>query len=206
MRRSKQTVAWLLPVVVLAATGCATKKYVRTEVAATEERAAERIEVMQSQIENAEIQLAEHDERMDEISETARDALERAVAAGKLAEGKFLFERVLSDDLVRFGFDKADLNGNAKGALDTLASDLVSRGENVFVEIQGHTDAVGPENYNLRLGEERAEAVRRYLNQEHGLPLHRMSVISYGESAPVADNGSREDRARNRRVALVVLK
>jgi outer membrane protein OmpA-like peptidoglycan-associated protein len=47
--------------------------------------------------------------------------------------------------------------------------------------------------------------VRRYLNLEHGIPLHRMSVISYGEAAPVADNDSKEGRAQNRRVALVVL-
>ncbi|HVR30200.1 MAG TPA: OmpA family protein, partial [Thermoanaerobaculia bacterium] len=63
----------------------------------------------------------------------------------------------------------------------------------------------GPEDYNLMLGEQRAESVRRYLNMEHGIPLHRMSVISYGETAPVVDNDSREARAQNRRVALVVL-
>ena len=57
----------------------------------------------------------------------------------------------------------------------------------------------------IDLGEQRAEAVRLYLNAQHGLPLHRMSLISYGESAPVADNGTHQERALNRRVALVVL-
>ena len=90
--------------------------------------------------------------------------------------------------------------------LDEFANELKDRNENVFVEIQGHTDSVGSEDYNLRLGHLRAETVRRYLNAEHGLALHRMSVISYGESVPVADNGTREDRALNRRVSLVVLK
>ena len=56
------------------------------------------------------------------------------------------------------------------------------------------------------VGEKRAEAVRRYLSRAHKLPLHRMSVISYGESAPIADNATREGRGQNRRVSLVVLK
>ena len=47
--------------------------------------------------------------------------------------------------------------------------------------------------------------MRRYLNQKHGFPLHRINVISYGETAAVADNSTREGRAQNRRVALVVL-
>ena len=141
-----------LSALVVLVAGCATKKYVKSEVGATEERAAERIEVMQSQIENAEIKLAEHDEQLEGLSNTAREALDRAIAAGKLAEGKFLFERVLSDDLVRFGFDEAGLSGEAKSALDGVAADLISEGGDVYVEVQGHTDSVGTEDYNLALG------------------------------------------------------
>jgi outer membrane protein OmpA-like peptidoglycan-associated protein len=64
---------------------------------------------------------------------------------------------------------------------------------------------VGSETYNEELGLLRAESVRRYLNQKHGFPLHRINVISYGESAAIADNTSRDGRSQNRRVALVVL-
>ena len=53
---------------------------------------------------------------------------------------------------------------------------------------------------------QRADAVRRYLSQEHKFPLHRINVISYGKTAPVADNKTREGRSQNRRVALVVLR
>ena len=71
--------------------------------------------------------------------------------------------------------------------LDNLAARLKSDNRNVFLEIEGHTDSSGPEGYNLVLGQRRAEAVRRYLNGNHSIPLHRMSVITYGESRPSAD-------------------
>ena len=145
------------------------------------------------------------DARIGEASGTAQEALERAMAAGKLAEGKFLYETVLSDDRVRFEFNRAELSPEAEMALDEFAAGVKAENANVFIEIQGHTDSTGPEDWNLRLGEMRAESVRRYLSQSHGMPLHRMSVISYGETAPIADNSTPEGRSRNRRVSLIVL-
>ena len=185
----------------LLATGCATKKYVEGEVGAVHTR----VDTVEGQVEKNQTTIAEHDRRIGEASRTAQEALQRAQEAGKLAEGKLLYETVLSDDKVRFGFDKSELSDEAKAALDQFAAPLVSSNENVYVEIQGHTDSVGTDQYNYELGLERAEAVRRYLNRQHGIPLHRMSVISYGETASVSDNGTREGRAQNRRVVLVVL-
>lgn len=193
----------------LATTGCATKKYVRgeadTRVDAVEARVGERIEDVESQVEANQDRLASQEEEIQELSSTAREALDRAIAAGKLAEGKLLYERILSDADVEFAFDEAELGPEARESLDAFAEELKRQDDDLFLEIQGHTDATGTEEYNLRLGEERAEAVRRYLSLEHEIPLHRMSVISYGESSPLADNGTREGRARNRRVGLVVL-
>jgi len=185
---------------------CATRGYVRTEVDQAEDRNVERIDLMKSQIEETQTEVAAQKEQLAGVSGTAREALDRAIAAGKLAEGKLLYEKVLNTDKLRFGFDKADLSPDAKAELDVFSQELVLRNENVFIEIQGHTDATGSAEYNLRLGENRAEAVRRYLSGQHDIPLHRMSVISYGESAPIADNSSREERGKNRRVTLVVLK
>ncbi len=210
MKPPRRSLALLLAVSTLAALGCATKKYVKKqvgeEVSGSEARSAERFRDVEARLEENQTRLGEQDEKMGELSQTARDALERAIAAGKLAEGKFLYETVLSDDKVRFGFDQADLSGEAKAALDDFAAGLKLENANVYVEVQGHTDSVGSDEYNLRLGERRAESVRRYLNLQHGLPLHRMSVISYGESVPAADNATRDGRALNRRVVLVVLK
>jgi outer membrane protein OmpA-like peptidoglycan-associated protein len=111
---------------------------------------------------------------------------------------------VLSDDKVKFGFDKAELSAEAKSALDAFADKLKADNKNVYVEVQGHTDNVGSEEYNFQLGEKRAEATRRYLSMK-GVPLNRLSTISYGEAEPVADNSTRDGRNQNRRVVLVVL-
>lgn len=197
----------IVPTVLLSA-GCATKKYVQGEVGAVHTR----VDSVEGQVEETQERLKDHDKRINTAQETAagasktaQEALQRAIEAGKLAEGKLVFESVLTDDKVRFSFDKAELSDAGRTALDEFAAKLKGENKNVYVEIQGHTDGVGSEEYNYDLGEERAEAVRRYLNQQHGLPLHKMSVISYGETAPIADNNNREGRAQNRRVVLVVL-
>ena len=196
----------LILAVALAASGCATKKYVKQEVEAAEARTGERVSGVETQVEESQRQIREQGEEIQGVSRTAQEALDRAIAAGKLAEGKLLYETVLTDEKVKFGFDKSALSDDAKAALDEFADGLKTENEGVFIEIQGHTDAVGSEDYNTRLGEQRAGAVRRYLSLQHSLPLHRISIISYGEAAPISDNGSREGRAQNRRVALVVLK
>jgi peptidoglycan-associated lipoprotein len=207
-----RTRAWIVAaslIVVLAGTsGCATKKYVKQETGTV----STRVDEVQGQVEQAQTRLNTHDrtlstheQKIGDISKTAQEALTRAQEAGKLAEGKFLYETVLTDDKVKFGFDTSDLSPEAQAAIDTFAEQLKSQNKNVYIEIQGHTDNVGSDKYNEELGLLRAEAVRRYLNQKHGFPLHRINVISYGEAAPVADNGNRPGRSQNRRVALVVL-
>jgi len=199
-----------------ALTGCATKKYVQEQTGTVNTR----VDQVQGQVEQAQTKLTDHDQRlathdqtlqsheqqMGQISKTAQDALDRAQAAGKLAEGKLLYETVLTDDKVKFGSGKKVLSKEAKAALDEFANQIKSENQAVYIEIQGHTDNVGSKQYNEALGEKRAEAVRIYLNQEHKFPLHRINVISYGETEPVADNHTRAGRSQNRRVALVVLR
>jgi outer membrane protein OmpA-like peptidoglycan-associated protein len=73
------------------------------------------------------------------------------------------------------------------------------------VEIEGHTDSAGPAAYNEQLGLARAEAVKRYLYEQHQVPLHKMNAISFGEEKPVMDNKTRENRSQNRRVVIKVL-
>ncbi len=200
MRSKLYSVAFGL-ILVFAFTGCATKKYVQKETGAV----GTRVDEVQGQVEEAQTRLNTHDQQIGETSRTAQEALKRAQDAGKLAEGKFLYETVLTDEKVKFGFDTSDLSPEAKAAVDQFAEQIATENKNVYVEIQGHTDSVGSDKYNEELGLLRAEAVRRYLSQAHKFPLHRINIISYGENAPVSDNSSREGRSQNRRVALVVL-
>jgi peptidoglycan-associated lipoprotein len=200
--RNKLWFIALALIVALSATGCATKKYVRQETGAV----GTRVDSVQGQVEEAQTRLDTHEKQIGETSKTAQEALQRAMEAGKLAEGKLLYETVLTDEKVKFGFDTSDLSPEAKAAVDEFAAKLKAENQGVYIEIQGHTDSVGSEKYNEELGLLRAEAVRRYLSQQHQFPLHRINVISYGETAAVADNSTREGRSQNRRVALVVLK
>lgn len=163
----------------LTASGCASHKFVREQVGVV-------------------------DTRVTGVEGTAGEALARANAAHKLAEGKFLYELVLSDDSVKFPTDHYALSPEAEARLGELAQRLKSENRNVYLEIQGHTDSVGDEGHNQELGEARAEAVRRYLSQQ-GIALNRMATISYGEDSPVASNDTPEGRSQNRRVAIIVL-
>jgi outer membrane protein OmpA-like peptidoglycan-associated protein len=184
--------------------GCATKRFVGEEVSKSSAAAEKRISEVQSQVEMAQSRVREHDTKLAELDKTTRDALERAEAAGKLAEGKFVYSLVLSDDAVKFPINRHELSKDAQAKLTEFAERLKSENKNVYLEIQGHTDSSGPDMYNLELGEARAEAVRRYLSKQ-GIALNRMSTISYGEEEPVTKNTSRKGRAQNRRVAVIVL-
>src|ERR1700722_7850448 len=173
--------------------GCATKDYVNEHVAAVDTK----VQATQSQVDQQQTHLSQ-------LDQSTKDALDRATAAGKLAEGKFLYSMVLSDDSVKFPVDSSKLSPEAQQRLSDFADKLKNDNRNVYLEIQGHTDSKGTDPANQRLGEERAEAVRLFMNQ-HGVPLNRMATISYGKADPVADNKTRAGRAQNRRVVLVVM-
>ena len=212
MRKQLLGVFVVVLVVALSVSGCATKTYVQEEVAkatqATDAKIGEvqnQVEANQQDISNLKKSDAEQNEKIAMLSDTAKEALARAQEAGKLAKGKFLFEQTLTDNDVKFGFDKHALSDAAKAALDAFAAKVKAENKNVYIEIQGHTDSVGSEEYNLKLGQQRADAVLRYLSMQHGFPLFRMNATSYGEYKPVADNKTREGREQNRRVTLVVL-
>jgi outer membrane protein OmpA-like peptidoglycan-associated protein len=177
----------ILPAAILATlTGCATRTYVDESIA--------RLEARQNN----------HEEQISELTASSSQALERANDAGVLARGKFLYSVVLTDDGVTFGSDDTALTPQGEQRLAALADRLKSENQNVYLEIQGHTDATGPVDYNERLGLQRAESVRRYLHTQ-GVAMNRMATISYGEEMPAAPNETAEGRANNRRVAIVVL-
>ena len=170
----------------LSVSGCATKGYVNDQVG-----------VVNTRVDGTETKLAE-------VDRTSQEALKRATDAGKLAEGKFLYSVVLSDDSVKFPLNRYELSPEAEQRLADFASKLKGDNKNVYLEIQGFTDATGDPKYNESLAGERAETVRKFLSKQ-GVPLNRMATISYGEDDPVAPNDNPDGRAQNRRVVIQVL-
>jgi peptidoglycan-associated lipoprotein len=190
---SKLMIAGVAVTAALSLSACATKDYVNTHVAA-----------VQTQVDSLQGQQHDQGAQLAQLDQTSRDALQRAEAAGKLAEGKFMYQMVLSDDSMKFPLSSAQLSPEAQTRLMDFVQKLKADNKNVYLEIQGYTDNTGSPDANLRLGQERAEAVRRFMSLQ-GVALNRMSTISYGDGQPTAPNSTRVGRAQNRRVVLVVL-
>ena len=206
----KRTIKILsLGILTVAMVGCATNKSVDEKIAAkvaeSEAKSNTKIESVAGQVETVQQHQKEQDATIASLSQEAKDALKRATDAGVLAKGKVAFQQTFGEDRVKFKLNKYELDDTAKAALDEFATKVKGLTDQYYIEIQGHTDDTGGKRYNEDLGERRAEAVRRYLSRSAGLPLMRMSTISYGDTLPVAPNKTRAGRAQNRRVVIVVL-
>lgn len=113
-------------------------------------------------------------------------------------------DRIELMDKVYFGYDSARIEPSSLPVLDEVAAVLLARPELGRVEIGGHTDADGPEGYNLHLSQLRVEAVRAYLISR-GVPAERLVARGYGESAPIDTNLTERGRSHNRRVDFLLL-
>ncbi|HEV8432268.1 MAG TPA: OmpA family protein [Thermoanaerobaculia bacterium] len=198
-----------LGILTVALVGCATNKSVdekiNAKIAESESKSNTKIESVAGQVETVQQHQKEQDAQLASLSQEAKDALKRATDAGVLAKGKVAFQQTFGEDRIKFKLNKYELDDAAKAALDEFAGKVKALSDQYYIEIQGHTDDTGGKRYNEDLGERRAEAVRRYLSRSAGLPLMRMSTISYGDTLPVAPNKTRAGRAQNRRVVIVVL-
>jgi outer membrane protein OmpA-like peptidoglycan-associated protein len=208
---NKKHLAFLAGIVVLvglvSVTGCATKKLVQTEIAALDKK----VEGVETAVEENQKRIREHDEKLASIGSliTQHDSQFKAVdgkieEVKKFAQGKLIAKEILKNSDSKFKFDSFELSPEATAALDKFVAGLIAQDRGVYLEIQGHTDNTGPDSWNLLLGKQRAEAVMEYLYKQHHIPLHRMQVISYASSAPIADNSTKEGRAQNRRVEILV--
>ena len=187
--------------------GCATTKYVDKQVATVQgdvNGVKGDVAGLHGDLNGVHGQLKDHDARLAGLDQSTREALQRADAAGRLAQGKFAYSLVLNDEAAKFKSGGATLTPDAEAKLADFAAKLKADNKNVYVEIQGYTDSRGAAAANYRLGGDRAEAVRRFLSKQ-GIALNRMSTISYGQDDPVASNKTRKGRAQNRRVVLIVL-
>jgi peptidoglycan-associated lipoprotein len=213
-----------LPIAVLAvggSTACASKKFVRTSVGEVNDKVdslGQSVEETQERTRKNEGRISEVDQKAGAAAQAAQQANEAASAAHSAANAvngrvdtmdkankRLVFEVVLSEDQGGFKFGQTKLPDDTKAKLDELVQQLKQDPKNVFIEIEGHTDNVGPAAVNEKIGMERAEAVKRYLYEQYQVPLHKMNVISYGEDNPVAENNTKAGRAQNRRVVIRVL-
>jgi peptidoglycan-associated lipoprotein len=107
-------------------------------------------------------------------------------------------------ETVYFGFDSHLLTAEARETLSRNARAL-DAGRSAQVELEGHADERGSDEYNLALGEKRAGAARRYL-ESLGISAERLSTVSYGEERPAVDGHGEETWAQNRRVEFVIVR
>ena len=226
--RKSLIAASLLVATVAIAPACATKGFVREEVGTVNTK----VDTVSSTVEQTQERVGQNEQRIGQVDQKAEAAGRSATAAQTAADQarvaaeqaaanartvgsrvdevdsslrRLVFEVTLSEDQGNFRFGQAELPDEAKARLDEVVNQLKTNPANVYIEIEGHTDNVGSETLNERLGMERAEAVKLYLYEQHQVPLHKMNVISYGESKPVAPNNTRDGRAQNRRVVVRVL-
>ena len=196
----------------VALAGCAKKSYVQREVSDVNKK----VDAVSSEVEKTQQRVQQNEVRIDAVDKSsqsgiseakgsAQAAMSKAQDAEKTAKGKLIYTVTLSNDKVRFPVNKAEISDEAKAMIDEAVAPLVQANRGVYFEIEGHTDSTGEAAYNMKLGEERAMAVRDYIAKKYSVALSRLSVISYGEEKPVADNKTREDRAQNRRVVIRIL-
>ena len=150
----------------------------------------------------AETKLGQVDGRVGQVDAKTDKAL-NALANLRL-ERRFVIDM---KDGANFGFNSYNLPSEAKKELDGFLSDLKgdpSGMEGAVFLVAGHTDNVGSEDYNYELGKKRADAVTRYLITQKKMDPLRVVTVSYGKTAPAAENNTAQGRAKNRRVEILV--
>lgn len=105
---------------------------------------------------------------------------------------------------VLFKFDSADIKKADKSPLDEAAA-LIAQNPDAIIVLEGHTDNVGNAEYNMKLGERRVDAVRRYLAIDKSVPVYKIEQVSFGAEKPLAPNNSKDGREQNRSVNITVL-
>jgi OOP family OmpA-OmpF porin len=209
--------------------GCATKKYVRQQVDPVSGRVDELVEVnkrnetalkdiegrAQSGIQGVQSKAAEVDAKAMAADQKALEAQQMARSAEtKISTAESgVNQRISNIDSykpvenasINFKSNHAEVTDEAKSTLDQLAA-KVKGSKGYVLEIQGFTDSVGSDEYNLALSQKRSENVVRYLVQQHQVPLFRMFILGFGEAKQVEDNKTKEGRAANRRVEITLLK
>ncbi|MBV8553248.1 MAG: OmpA family protein [Acidobacteriaceae bacterium] len=208
MKKSKRGLLWtgIVPLIlVLATSGCATKSFVRDQVAATnakvsavEAKVNDNATKEQTDVSRLQEQITTTDNKVAEVDKSAKQANTTATQANQLAQqnqtaiannstaidtlGKAMNYTLVAKGDVTFGFNKFELKDADRAALDVLVAKVQNKPRPLF-ELVGFTDKVGSTDYNLTLSRRRADAVARYLVKQ-GVPLRGIHVIGLGKEPP----------------------
>lgn len=208
----------------LLTTGCATKKYVAKAVHPLEihlnrvdkdtQQNGQDIKDLDAKTERGISNAQESADKAsqaaqlaDQHAQTAQTTAEQGVSDAKTA--KEVAENVDNYQpnqkvAVLFPFNSAKLTKEARENLDQFAQAIQAQ-KHYVIQVQGYTDKIGPESYNLELSRRRADAVVRYLTLNYSIPLVRVYMLGYGKASPTAPNNTREGRKENRRVQLTLM-
>jgi outer membrane protein OmpA-like peptidoglycan-associated protein len=214
----------VLAVAISLLSGCATKNYVKTQTAPiidqtnqlndktaannraihdTDERAQAGITKAQGSADQATQNAQGATTAAGQAQTAATDAVNRADKLSDVVAGLDNYKSI-NNMSVTFGFDKSNLTKDDKAQLDTFGQTLASA-KSYIVEVTGGTDSTGSAEYNYALSQRRADTVVQYLASKYSIPAHRFYLIGIGKDKEVADNNTREGRAKNRRVDIQVL-
>jgi outer membrane protein OmpA-like peptidoglycan-associated protein len=200
---------------------CATKKMVRQRVGEVNDK----VDTLSKSVEENQERTRANEGKIGEVDQKAQAAGQKAQAANQRADEAYaaadkvntradaieahskrlVYEVVLSEDKGGFKFGQSKIPADMQTQIDELVAQLKANPNGAYIEVEGHTDNVGPKDVNYKIGLDRAEAVKRYLYENQQIPLHKINVISYGEEKPIAPNKTKDGRAQNRRVVIKVL-
>jgi len=228
----KFSVVLLVSAAILIMSGCATKKYVRNQVKTSSDALTVQIENTQGEVKEVrdnvdkrvsavDAEVSELDtkttgqinsvktdiQNTDQKASQAKGTAERAANEVTTLDQKFRNRNqynTTDEKVVQFKFNSATLEPQYMDVLDEIANTLMRNPDAILV-LEGRTDSKGPKNYNVKLGERRVDAVRRYLAVEKGIPVYQIHEISFGAEKPLAENNTREGREKNRAVTMTVL-
>jgi OOP family OmpA-OmpF porin len=139
---------------------------------------------------------------LDEDGDGVNDCLDRCPGTpkgSKVDANGCLISFILKG--VKFKYDSAELTSNALVILDGVVVSLVSHAQKNDIEIQGHASSEGTDDYNMKLSQRRSQSVADYLKTK-GV-ANKLTVKGYGETRPIADNGTEAGKSQNRRVELI---
>ncbi len=200
--------------------GCATKKYVQSQVTPINNKIGELNDITAKNTQG----IKDADDKAQQGIQAAGAADQKAAAAGDSADQASQKANHVASGLnglqgtvenldnykatanttIQFGFNKAMLTKADQQMLDEFAQQIAGQ-KHYIIQVQGYTDGVGSAQYNSQLSRQRADAVIQYLAAKHNVPPYRIYIIGLGMENPVAENSNAAGRKKNRRVDVALL-